>query len=102
MVYFVRKFRIVPETEKEALEWLRKIARYFNEKWPQHSVELLDNFGGSQDEIRWVVKYESVGKFEEDALKIFSDEGTKSLLAEVAEKIYFTDVVDAFHGVVEL
>ena len=102
MVYHVRKYKIVPETGKEALEWLRKVARYCNEKWPKHPIELLDNFGGPQDEIRLVRKYESVGEFEEVTPKQINDEGIQTLLAERGEKIYFTDVVDAFHGVVEL
>ena len=49
-----------------------------------------------------VIYKESVGEFEEVTPKQINDEGIQTLLAERGEKIYFTDVVDAFHGVVEL
>ena len=102
MVYFVRTGKFVLGTEQEAMEWLRKLARYHNENFPQFPVELLSNFGGPQNEIRWVAKYESVGAFEEHSKIWWSDEGIKSVVAEAKGKTYLTDVVDAFYGIEEL
>ena len=54
--------KIVPETEKEGMEWMRKLAKYTNVKFP--SVELLTNLTGAMNQLRWVGgKFESLSAF---------------------------------------
>ena len=99
MIYFVRSWKIIPETKTEAMEWIRRLAKYNNEKWPETPIELLTNNSGALNQLHWVGKFDSLGDFEEARDRFHSDEGVKAIMGE--RKIYFTGDVNTFYSIVE-
>ena len=100
---FVRIHNIVPETSREGTEFLRKIARCSNEKFPEHPVQLFTNRTGALNQVHWVAgAFESLADFEEHSKKWWSDEDIKAIIAEAEGKSYFTGFEDTFYDSVEL
>ena len=83
MIYFVRTAKVAPLSGKESWEFAKKSAKYVKEKYPNASMEMLTRMSGKQDEIVWVMKFESLTAYEEFYKQLGNDEGYNKLIEEL-------------------
>ena len=81
MVYFVRTVSVNGSKTKEAIEWAYKVADFVKSKHGTE-VELLMNVTGSQSEIKWLARAESVGDFEKLMAQLLANPDYQQLLLD--------------------
>ncbi len=101
MVYDVVSTKVVRENEEEAMKWLRRLAKYWNENL-SGNVEILDSISGAWNQIIWVESHDSLEEWARARKKEEEDQGFQAIYEERIGKNYFTDTESTLYKTVDL
>ena len=100
MIHHVASANIVAGKEKEAEQWLLKVAAFVNQKFPGANSQVLRHFDGKGNRIHLMDTWESVGVWEVASNKTEADPGWQPLMQKAEGLFDFDSFERHFYRVV--
>lgn len=82
MINHVASGTIVPNKDKEAVQWLLKLAAYVNKKFPGANVQIARNINGTNDRAHYRETFDSLAAWESAEAILDADPDWQALLAQ--------------------
>ena len=101
MIYNVISTKAVLENEEEAMKWLRRLAKYWNENL-SGNVEILRHISGAWNQVHWVGSHDSLEEWARAEKKVNEDQGFQAIYEESKGKNYFTDTESTLYETEDL
>ncbi len=97
------------EWKYKVMEWMKRLAKHIQSKWPEIEFELLTNYDGAQTEFHWKSKFASIAEAEKQREQWHQDDGIAALLLEATTSAkemgstpFWTNQQDHYYRIVDL